>query len=252
MFNWKDRLRASGIHLCISLTLAFLAGLLVFGVWYPYPYREISGGRELFLILVSVDVILGPLITFSIFSRGKTRKTLQRDLAVVGMLQLAALAYGLWTVFIARPVHLVFETDRFRAVHAVEVPDDLLGKAPPELRTLPMFGPTTLSVRPFKDPNEKVEMVLAEFGGTPLAARADFWQSYAAGKSAVLAAAKPVKELKARMPAQSAAIDQAVVASGRKADELAYVPLFGRKGFWTVFIDPGTAQILAFMPLDPI
>jgi len=36
---WHDRLRASAIHLCISLTIAALAALLVFGLWYPYPYR---------------------------------------------------------------------------------------------------------------------------------------------------------------------------------------------------------------------
>ena len=47
---WADRLRASGIHLALSLVVAGLAALFVFGIWYPYPYREISGGRELFKI----------------------------------------------------------------------------------------------------------------------------------------------------------------------------------------------------------
>jgi hypothetical protein len=70
-FVWKDRLRASAIHFCISVAIALLAALLVFFVWYPNPYREISGGRELFLILVSVDVVLGPLITLAIFDRAK-------------------------------------------------------------------------------------------------------------------------------------------------------------------------------------
>lgn len=45
---WADRFKASGIHLGLSLVMASLAALLVFGIWYPYPYREISGGRELF------------------------------------------------------------------------------------------------------------------------------------------------------------------------------------------------------------
>jgi hypothetical protein len=69
--------------------------LLVFLVWYPNPYREISGGRELFLILVTVDVILGPLITLSIFNPVKAWKVLRRDLAIVGLIQLAALGYGM-------------------------------------------------------------------------------------------------------------------------------------------------------------
>ena len=79
---WKDRFKASGIHLGISLVLAVLAGALVFGLWYPYPYREISGGRELFLLLVSVDVVLGPLITLAIFDRRKPGRELIRALCI--------------------------------------------------------------------------------------------------------------------------------------------------------------------------
>ena len=44
---WGDRLKASTLHLGLSLCIAALAALLVFAVWYPNPYREISGGREL-------------------------------------------------------------------------------------------------------------------------------------------------------------------------------------------------------------
>src|SRR3954447_23361508 len=125
MIKWKERLRASGLHLGISLCIAVTAALLVFAAWYPYPYREISGGRELFLLVTTVDVILGPLITFAIFNRSKPRRELVLDLSVVACIQLAALGYGLWTVAVARPVHLVFEVDRLRVVHAIDIPDEL-------------------------------------------------------------------------------------------------------------------------------
>ena len=55
---WKARFRAASIHLGISLALAALSAMLVFFVWYPYPYREISGGRSLFLLVITVDVII--------------------------------------------------------------------------------------------------------------------------------------------------------------------------------------------------
>ena len=76
---WKLRLRASAIHLAISLSIATLAAWLVFGWWYPYPYRERSGGRELFTLVVAVDVVLGPLITLVIFNTTKTRRHLLMD-----------------------------------------------------------------------------------------------------------------------------------------------------------------------------
>ena len=94
MTDWKNRARAATIHLGLSVLIASGAALLVFAVWYPYPYREISGGRELFTLVVAVDVVLGPLITFVVFDRRKPVRELVRDLSVVVLLQLAALSHG--------------------------------------------------------------------------------------------------------------------------------------------------------------
>lgn len=249
-FFWKDRLRASGIHLGLSLGLAALAALLVFAVWYPYPYREISGGRKLFLIVVAVDVILGPLITLTVFNRAKPRAELRRDLAVVGLIQLAALAYGLWTVAVARPVHLVFEYDRFRVVHAVDVPLELMNRLPPEVDAFPLRGPTLLAVRPFRDGNEQTGATLAALGGWQLSARPDLWQPYPLARQRVLAAARPVVSLKQRFAERAAEIDAVAARTGRPPEALTYLPMVGRKSFWTVILDPTTAEVLAFMPLD--
>jgi hypothetical protein len=247
---WKDRVRASGIHLGISLCLAVLAALLVFGIWYPYPYRVISGGRELFLILVSVDVILGPLITLAVFNRAKPRAELMRDLAVVGLIQLAALSYGLWTMFVARPVHLVFEYDQFRVVHAIDVPLELMDRVPPQIKAMPLTGPTLLALRPFHDDREKFEATKAPLQGLALSARPDLWQPYAEAGPQVLQAARPVTQLKQRFADQAAAIDAAIASTGRPAAALVYLPMVGRNSFWTVLLDPITAEVLAFMPLD--
>lgn len=248
--NLQDRFKASGIHLSISLIVAALAALLVFGLWYPYPYREMSGGRELFLIMVAVDVILGPLITLAVFNRAKPLSELKRDFAMVVLLQLAALGYGMWTVFVARPVHMVFEYDRFRVVHAVDVPVELLNRTPPGIDALPVTGPTLLSLRPFRDANEKMEATMAALEGLSLSARPDLWQPYAAAKTEIWQSAKPVSELKARFASQAAAIDAAIASTGRPAEALAYMPLVGRKSFWTVLLDPVTAEVVGFIPID--
>ena len=249
-FFWKDRLKASGIHLCISLVIALMAALLVFGLWYPYPYREISGGRELCFIVVMVDVILGPLITLAVFNRAKPWSELRRDLAIVALIQLSALGYGLWTVFVARPVHMVFEYDRFRIVHAVDVPDELLNRAPRDVVALPLMGPTFLSLRPFRDGNEQLDATIAALQGLSLSFRPDLWQSYAAAIISIRQAAKPVAALRIRFPTQTAAIDAAIAATGHPPETLVYLPMVGRKSFWTVFLDPITAEVLGYMPLD--
>lgn len=247
---WATRVRASGIHLGLSLLVAAMAATLVFFVWYPYPYREISGGRELFVLLVSVDVILGPLITLAIFNPGKGRNKLRFDLIVVAALQLGALAYGMWTVFAARPVHLVFEYSRFGVAHAIDVPSELLKEAAPGLKAMPLFGPTTVSLRPFKDSNEKAEATLAALRGLALPVRADLWQPYELAIPDVLKEATPVAALKTRFPNRAAEIDQVLSPFGAAGPGMVYLPMLGRKSYWTVFLDPVTAEIKTFMPLD--
>ena len=250
-FDWRDRLRAGAIHLTLSAVVAALAALLVFALWYPWPYREISSGRELFLLVVSVDVVLGPLITFAVFDRAKPRRELRRDLAVVGLLQLTALLYGLWTVQLARPVHMVFEFDRFRVVHRVDIPSDLESRTPPGLQAAPLAGPTLLAVRPFSSQQENMEATMAALQGVQLGARPDLWQSYEAAKPRVLQAAKPVAELKSRFPQQAAAIDAALQRTGRSAGEAAYLPLVARKAMaWTVLLDARSAEVIGYLPLD--
>lgn len=250
MRNWKERLRASGIHFGISLCIAALAAALVFGLWYPYPYREISGGRELFFLLAAVDVIMGPLITLAIFNRSKSRPELLMDFTVVGLLQLAALGYGLWTVFSARPVHLVFEYSRMSVVHAIEVDADLLAKAPPGLQILPLTGPTVIALRPFKNPAEEFDATMAALNNVSLAARSDLWQAYEASRADVLKEAKPATDLYARFSNQAAQIDRAIAATGRPVAELRYLPLLGRRMAWTVLLDANTAEPVGFLPLD--
>ncbi|AYQ27922.1 MULTISPECIES: TfpX/TfpZ family type IV pilin accessory protein [unclassified Polaromonas] len=247
---WTRRLLAAGIHLGLSALVAGLAAGLVFGVWYPYPYREISGGRELFLIVVTVDVILGPLLTLTVFNIKKPVKELRRDLAVIAVLQLAALGYGMWTVAIARPVHLVFEVDRFRVVHAIDVPQEELKQAPAGLDRLPLTGPTLLSMREFTNEKESFEATMAAMQGVSLSARPGLWQAYEKGKSKILKAARPLEQLKSRFPGRAAEIDAALRSAGRGATSVGYVPMVGRQTFWTVLLDNNTAEVIAFVPID--
>ncbi|MDB5874101.1 MAG: Pilus assembly protein [Ramlibacter sp.] len=251
MIQWKERLRASGIHFGASVGVAALAGLLVFGLWYPYPYREISGGRDLFALVVAVDVIIGPLITFAVFDRRKPWRELRRDLAMVAALQVAALAYGVWSVAIARPVHLVFELDRFRVVHGVDVPEELLGREPAGVKAMPLLGPTLLAVRPFRDPGESFQATMEALKGVQIGARPELWEPYEDAKARVLRVAKPVSQLKLRFPGSAGEIDSVLKAAGRNPDAMAYVPMVGRKAFWTAFVDPVSADVVAFLPLDP-
>lgn len=199
---------------------------------------------------MTVDVILGPLITLTIFNRAKPWLLLRRDLMVVAALQLGALGYGMWTVYVARPVHMVFEYDRFRVVHAIEVAPELLSKARRNIVALPIWGPTLLSLRPFKDGQEEMEATMAALQGVSLASRPDLWQPYPEALSEILRIAKPVSTLKAQFPDHAREIDRALTSAGRTAEGSVFIPMIGRKSFWTVLLDPVSAEITAYLPLD--
>jgi len=115
----KARMLAFGVHLGISALIALLVVGLVFYVWYPAPLHDAVGVTQIFLVVLAVDVVLGPCLTFAVFKQGK--KTLKFDLAVIALLQFSALGYGLYTVAEGRPAWLVFNSDRFDLVRAVDL-----------------------------------------------------------------------------------------------------------------------------------
>jgi hypothetical protein len=156
----------------------------------------------------------------------------------------------LWTVAVARPVHLVFEFDRLRVVHVVDIPEELLSRTPPGIEAEPWNGPTLLAVRPFADADEKLSATLQALQGVQLAARPDLWQPYDAARRRVLAAAHPVETLKRRIPAQAAAVDVALARNGLDPARTLYLPMNSRKLAWTAFLDSQTANVVGFAPID--
>jgi hypothetical protein len=230
------RARAAGWHLLVCLVVASLAAALVFGVWYPGDYRALSGGRELFLLVTSVDVVLGPLLTFAIFDQRKGWPHLRRDLAVIGVIQLAGLAYGMHTVYVARPVAMVFEVDRFRVVAAngvyeVELPDAL-----PAYRSLPLTGPWLLYARPAEAGQERNEALFKALEGIDTGVRPRFWRPYDDGRAEALKRARPVSVLLERHPEHKPAILGKLQEAGLDAQRARFVPVIAR-GDWVAFVD---------------
>lgn len=250
MRHWKDRFRAAGIHLALSMLVAALAAAVVFGLWYPFPYREVSGGRELFGLLVSVDVVMGPLITLMVYSREKPRAEMRRDFAVIGLLQLAALGYGLWTVFQARPVYLAFEYERFRIVHAIDVRTEFMDKTQPPLDRLPLAGPVIIGVRPPQNPAERNTLTFEAAGGLSVTSRPDFWVPYEHSAPDILKASRPVSELMQRLPHSRPIVQEFLREQGLVEAQVAYLPMNARRHFWTVFLDARTARVLGYAPVD--
>ena len=130
----RERLRAAGVHLALSAAAGAAVVALVFLAWYPVPMPALLGVEAILLIMLGVDVVLGPLFTLLVFDRRKPR--LKWDLATIAAVQLAALAYGVFTVHQGRPAFVVFVKDRFEVVS----PADLQPEARSAARRNPHAG----------------------------------------------------------------------------------------------------------------
>lgn len=247
----RGGLKAAFIHLLCSCLVASLAAGVVFFVWYPYPYSEISGGKHLFMMIVAIDVLLGPFLTLIVFNKNKKILEKSTDLFVIALIQMSALIYGMWSVAEARPVHMVFEYDRFRVVHAVEIPEELLDKTPAGIQALPWFGPSYVSLRSLRG-NEKIDATLAEMNGVYAAARPDLWRPYNEAKNTIIREARPVNDLMKKNKEIGVQIDQLLKKEKIAEEELVYLPLVARKNlFWTVLVNKKTAAVIDFLPIDP-
>lgn len=80
MTRWK----AAGIHLCISLLVVGTIAATIFLVWYPHGLWHVAGLDRLFVVMLGIDIVAGPLLTLIVYNRAKPE--LKRDLAIVALL----------------------------------------------------------------------------------------------------------------------------------------------------------------------
>ncbi|MDA8452449.1 pilus assembly protein [Acidovorax sp. NCPPB 3859] len=244
----RSRFRAFAVHLACSLVVVLSAWLLV-GKWYPHPYIDILGGGHIFLVLVFVDFVAGPCLTFLIFNEKKSRRELAVDISVVALLQAAALSLGVWTMYTARPVYLVFEYSRMAVVTAADVKESDLQSAPESFRKLPADGPRVISLRTFKNAAEEYDSVVRAMAGQPQAAQPNLWQPYESARTEILKVALPLASLMARKDGVQQLSD-ALAATGLPADKVKYLPLQGRERSWTVLLDGSSGAPVGFAAVD--
>ncbi len=246
--DWRRRFAAAGIHLLVSAALAGLAAILVFWLWFPGPFRRLAGGRDLFLLVTSVDVVLGPCLTFAVFNVAKGIRHLRRDLAIIGLIQAAALVYGLRTVYIVRPVAMVFEVDRFRLVTASDVSTEESIKGPLEYRKLPSTGPWLLGTRRPRSGNEHNDALFAGLAGLDVGYRPLFWQPYEKSVPAALERSRPLALLLEQYPQRADELRRSLEDIDADAATDRFLPTIAR-GDWSAVIDRD-GRVLGYLPVD--
>lgn len=246
-----NRYQAFSGHFIGSMAVALCSAALVFLVWYPGPLAQASGVIHIFLILLAVDVVVGPCITLIVFNPAK--KELKRDLLMVLLLQIAALLYGLNAVFVARPAYAVFSVDRFDLVFANDLTEAKLQKVTdPQFKTSPVFGPKTISARRPETSKERIDIAMgAVAGGDDVAQLPQFYAPYAEARGAVIKRLQPIEKLREFNKDKTAEIDTLLQKYAARQGSVGYVPMRGKVQDLTVIVARDSADVLETLALNP-
>jgi hypothetical protein len=250
----KAASKASIIHLLVSCLVAAACAVVVLHFWYPSPFGQLSGGRKLFLILVGVDVVCGPLLTLVLFNPAKPRRELLMDMSLVILVQLGALGYGLQTAYHARPLFLVFEVDRFRVISLPDYQgtdvESKLGALPEALRPRRFGGPVAVGFhKPASLEARKDVLFESSFGGLDYAERPEYYVPYDNElKLAALGRSKPLTDFVKRFPETR---DEAYAIAAKAAlpmEKGRFLPVLHKEDWVGVLGLDGS--IIGFLPGD--
>jgi len=249
-----SRWKAAGIHLLISFAIAGTVLAAMFFIWYPEPYMTALGGITVFLLVVGVDVSLGPLLTLVVFNPKK--KSLKMDLSIIAALQVAALVYGLSVMLQARPVYLTFADDRFELVRANDIDVQSATKARyEEFARIPWWGPKIAAAHYELKVAGDSEQLVQELAKTyPERAHVqnlpEYYLPYEKRKAVAAAKGMPISALRKEHPEASDVIDAAIAATGRKEDALRFLPMWATAKNMSVLLAADTGDIVGFAPVS--
>jgi hypothetical protein len=241
----SKRLKFFLTHLLISLLIALVVVGVVFFIWYPNPLASAVGVTYIFLMLLVIDVILGPLLGLLVYKESK--KMLKFDLSVIIIIQIAALCYGIYNLEQGRPAWLVFHADRFELVRKNDIILDGIDQAQPQFQRVSWTGPQFVAVKSAVSTQQRQNDMFTEvLGGISLAQQPDRYIELTQAKNQIQKRALPLLEL--QQYNQKTKVEK-TLAKYPKAD--AWLPLKANALDMVVLVNKESASIIKIVDLRP-
>lgn len=241
----SKRLQFFFAHLLISFLVALLVVGVIFFIWYPFPLATAVGVTHIFLMLLVIDVILGPLLGLLVYKEGK--KTLKFDLSVIILIQIAALCYGVFSIEQGRPAWLVYNVDRFELVRKNDIILENFDQTQPQFQQVSWVGPQFAAVKLAVSPQQRQNDMFTEvLGGISLAQQPARYVELTQAKNQIQQRALPLAELERY---NSKTEVEKTLAKYPKAD--AWLPLKANAVDMVVLINKESASIIKIVDLRP-
>jgi len=245
----KFRLKAFGLHLLGStVVLSSILGSLYLG-WYHWPGWQLADVVHVVIVMVGVDVVLGPLLTLVIARSTKSRRELTRDIAMIVTVQLVALVYGTVSLWNGRPLYYAFSESVLQLVQAYDIDDQELALArrqkaelAPHWYSLPRWIWAPLP----QDADERQKIVSAAIsGGDDVISMPRYFKPWEQGLPALRTQLKKVDAVGYFSPGEKKVLKERLRAAGLSPDQLNAMPLTGRGHPLLAVFDPASLKIIA-------
>lgn len=129
VFN-GEKLRFALIHAGFSI-VAVLALFAIVGLcWYPGIFFQLEKVLPVMLIVGVVDALLGPFLSYVVYSKNKARYKLVMNMVVIIAIQVSAMGYGAYTLYFGKPSYVAYYSNAFYVIAENIVRAEAEGKEP--------------------------------------------------------------------------------------------------------------------------
>ena len=247
----RFRLKAFGLHLLGSASvLSLILAALYFG-WYRWPGWYLTDVSRVVMVMIGVDVVIGPLLTFVIANQNKPRHELKRDIGMIVAAQLCALVYGSASLWNGRPLYYAFSESVLQQVQAYDIDTK---EAKLAQKQNPALAPHWYSTprwiwAPLPEDAEQREKIVAQAvtGGDDVISMPKYFKPWESGLPALRSQLKKVDDVAYFAKSEKTKLKEKMQAAGIRTDQSNAMPLTGRGHPLLAVVDPATATIKAIL-----
>jgi hypothetical protein len=225
------RLKLFSLHLLSSATvLTLILGCLYFG-WYHWPGWYLADVTRVVLVMVCVDVVLGPTLTLIIANKNKPRRELTRDIGIIVVVQLCALVYGSMQLWNGRPLYYVFSEDALSVVQAYDIEDK---EADLGRRQNAAFAPHWYSLPRWvwvpvpQDPKERQAFISGTGSGAAVITMPKYYKVWEQGLPTLRDQLNKLDDSRFFFASEKKKLKERIQAAGMATDQADTLPFTGR------------------------
>ncbi|WOE41338.1 TfpX/TfpZ family type IV pilin accessory protein [Acinetobacter chinensis] len=241
----NQRLKFFLCHLLISIIIALIVTGIIFFIWYPSPLAQAVGVTHLFIMLILIDLIVGPLMTLLIYK--KDINAFKMDLSIIIIIQIAALVYGLHSITQGRPAWIVFNQNKFELIRVNDQFIENTEHINEKFQNISWTGPQYVAAIPSQNMKQREDdLFMDALGGVSLAQRPERYVTLSHVKQEIQQQSKDLDNLK---NFNDVKLVEKILKQHPEAT--AYLPLKANKLDMVILLNKKEGSIVSIVNLRP-